>query len=103
MKSLRHEKAVYNFTIIPTKGVFLNMKMMRLPLLAVFGISSIFFSSCANHLRDISTVSQEDDKKVLSVKYDLKLTPETIRDSSYHVEIEKNESLEIKNYQVSTG
>ena len=102
MKSLRHEKAVYNFTIIPTKGVFLNMKMMRLPLLAVFGISSIFFSSCANHLRDISTVSQEDDKKVLSVKYDLKLTPETIRDSSYHVEIEKNESLEIKNYQVST-
>ena len=78
------------------------MKMKHLPLLAVFGISSLFFSSCANHLRDISTVSQEDDKKVLNVKYDLRLTPETVRDSSYHVEIEKNESVEIKNYQVST-
>ena len=78
------------------------MKMKHLPLLAVFGVSSLLLTSCANHLRDISTVSQEDDKKILSTRYDLKLTPETIRDSAYHVEIEKLESVEVKNYQVST-
>lgn len=78
------------------------MKMKGLPLVAAFGFLPLVLAGCANHLRDMDSVSQEDDKKVLNVKYDLKLTPETIRDASYHVEIEKLESVEIKKYQVST-
>lgn len=71
-------------------------------LMAAFGILSLVLAGCANHLRDTESVSQEDDKKILNVKYDLKLTPETIRDASYHVEIEKQESVEIKKFQVNT-
>lgn len=78
------------------------MRRMNLPLLAVFGILPLVLAGCANHLRDTESVSQEDDKKTLSVKYDLKLTPETIRDASYHVEIEKQESVEVKKFQVNT-
>ena len=71
-------------------------------LMAAFGILPLVLAGCANHLRDTESVSQEDDKKTLSVKYDLKLTPETIRDASYHVEIEKQESVEVKKFQVNT-
>ena len=78
------------------------MRRMNLPLLAAFGILPLVLAGCANHLRDTESVSQEDDKKVLSIKYDLKLTPETIRDASYHAEIEKQESVEVKKFQVST-
>ena len=78
------------------------MRMKQLPLMAVLGIMSLVLVGCANHLRDTESVSQEDNKTVLNERYDLKLTPETIRDSSYHVEIEKLESVEVKKYQVST-
>ena len=78
------------------------MRKKHLPLLAVFGILPLILVGCANHLRDTESVSQEDDKKILNVKYDLKLTPETIRDASYHVEIEKQESVEVKKFQVNT-
>ena len=78
------------------------MRKKHLPLLAVFGILPLILAGCANHLRDTESVSQEDDKKILNVKYDLKLTPETIRDASYHVEIEKQESVEVKKFQVNT-
>ncbi|MBO4490845.1 MAG: hypothetical protein J5944_05735 [Lentisphaeria bacterium] len=78
------------------------MKKTHLPLTAVFGILSLFLAGCANHLNDIDTVSQENEKNVLNVKYDLRLTPETIRDASYHVEIEKLESVDVKSYQVRT-
>ena len=71
-------------------------------LMAAFGILPFVLAGCANHLRDTESVSQEDDKKILNVKYDLKLTPETIRDASYHVEIEKQESVEVKKFQVNT-
>jgi hypothetical protein len=71
-------------------------------LMAAFGITSMVLTGCANHLRDMESVSQEEDKKTLNVKYDLKLTPETIRDASYHVEIEKLESVEVKKFQVNT-
>ena len=64
--------------------------------------SSMFFSGCANHLRNIDIVSQENDRKVLNTKYELKLSPETIKDASYHVEIQKLESAEIKKYEVRT-
>ena len=70
--------------------------------MAAFGILPLVLAGCANHLRDIENVSQEEEKKPLSVKYDLKLTPETIRDASYHVEIDKQESVEIKKFQVNT-
>ena len=71
-------------------------------LMAAFGILPLVLAGCANHLRDIENVSQEEEKKTLSVKYDLKLTPETIRDASYHVEIDKQESVEVKKFQVNT-
>ena len=65
--------------------------------------SALFFNGgCANHLRNIDIVSQENDRKVLNTKYELKLSPETIKDSSYHVEIQKLESAEVKKYEVST-
>lgn len=69
------------------------------PVMAVLVLLS---GGCANHLRNLDSVTQEDDKKVLSVKYELKLTPETIRETSYHVEIQKLESQEIKKYEVRT-
>lgn len=71
-------------------------------LIAVIGLLPLVLAGCANHLRDMEDVSQEESKKTLNVKYDLKLTPETIRDASYHVEIEKLESVEIKKFQVNT-
>lgn len=71
-------------------------------LMVAFGILPLVLAGCANHLRDIENVSQEEEKKTLSVKYDLKLTPETIRDASYHVEIDKQESMEVKKFQVNT-
>ena len=71
-------------------------------LMAAFGILPLVLAGCANHLRDIESASQEEEKKPISVKYDLKLTPETIRDASYHVEIDKQESVEVKKFQVNT-
>jgi len=59
-------------------------------------------SGCANHLRNIDTVSQETERKILGVKYELKLTPETLRDTTYHVDIEKLESAEVKKFEVHT-
>jgi hypothetical protein len=76
--------------------------MKHLPIIAAFGILPLILAGCANHLRDMESSSQEEDKKILNVKYDLKLTPETIRDASYHVEIEKLESVETKKFQVNT-
>jgi len=65
--------------------------------------SALFFNGgCANHLRNMDIVSQENDRKVLNTKYELKLSPETIKDSSYHVEIQKLESAEVKKYEVRT-
>lgn len=78
------------------------MRMKHLPIIAAFGILPLILAGCANHLRDMESSSQEEDKKILNVKYDLKLTPETIRDASYHVEIEKLESVETKKFQVNT-
>ena len=79
-----------------------KMKMLNLRLLWVAGCLPLVLGGCANHLRDLDNMSQEDDKKVLNVKYELKLTPETIRETSYHVEIQKLESVEIKKFQVRT-
>ena len=78
------------------------MKTRHLSLVAVFGVLPMILTGCANHLRDIDNVYQEEDKKILNVRYDLKLTPETIREASYHVEIEKLESVEVKKFQVSS-
>lgn len=78
------------------------MRMKHLSIIAAFGILPLILVGCANHLRDMESSSQEEDKKILNVKYDLKLTPETIRDASYHVEIEKLESVETKKFQVNT-
>ena len=78
------------------------MKKMHLLLAAFFGIMQLFMSGCANNLRETDTVSQEDEKKVLRVRHELLLTPETIRDSSYHVEIQKLESVETKKFEVRT-
>ena len=67
-------------------------------------LTGVFFNSgCANHLRNIDVVSQENDKKILSQKYELKMTPETIRDASYHVEIQLMESAEVKKYEVRSS
>ena len=78
------------------------MKKMHLPLAAVFAIMQLFMNGCANNLRETDTVSQEDERKVLRVRHELQLTPETIRDSSYHVEIQKFESVETKKFEVRT-
>ena len=80
----------------------MKMRLEKLPLATVLGVLLFGMGGCANHLRDVDNVSQEDDKKVLSAKYELKLTPETIRESSYHVEIQKLESVEVKKFQVRT-
>ena len=70
---------------------------------AVAVVSAIFFNGgCANHLRNIDLVSPENDRRVLNTKYELKLFPETIKDASFHVEIQKLESAEIKKYEVRT-
>ena len=78
------------------------MKIVNSPLSAVLASGLLVVGGCANHLRVSDNVSQEDDKKILSVKYELKLTPETIREASYHIEIQKMESVEVKKFQVRT-
>ena len=59
-------------------------------------------SGCANYIRDISTVTQETDRRIISTKYELKVYPEPIKDASCQVEIHKLESAEIKKYEVRT-
>ena len=78
------------------------MKISNIITGAALGSVLFFHSGCANHLRKMDVISQESDRKVLNTKYELKLAPETIRDSSYHVEIQKLESAEIKKYEVRT-
>ena len=78
------------------------MKIKNIITVAVMGSALFFNGGCANHLRNIDIVSQENDRTVLNTKYELKLSPETIKDSSYHVEIQKLESAEIKKYEVRT-
>ncbi|MBO4304104.1 MAG: hypothetical protein J6A21_05920 [Lentisphaeria bacterium] len=78
------------------------MKIMN-GLFAGGGIALLLVAGgCGNHIRFLDNVSQEDNRKVLSVKYELKLTPEVIREASYHVEIQKMESVEVKKFQVRT-
>ena len=77
------------------------MKAVNIITVCAMGCT-IFFSGCANHLRNIDIVSQENDRRILNTKYELKLSPETIKDTSYHVEIQKFESAEIKRYEVRT-
>ena len=78
------------------------MEIKNIITVAVMGSALFFNGGCANHLRNIDIVSQENDRKVLNTKYELKLSPETIKDSSYHVEIQKLESAEVKKYEVRT-
>ena len=78
------------------------MKIINILMAAVFGGALFINGGCANHLRYMDMVTQESDRKVLSTKYDLKLSPETVKDSSYHIEIHKLESAEIKKYEVRT-
>ena len=40
-------------------------------LMAAFGILPLVLAGCANHIRDIESASQEEEKKPISVKYDL--------------------------------
>ena len=69
---------------------------------AALGSMLFFNSGCANHLRNIDVVTQENDRKLISAKYELKITPETVKDSSFHVEIQKLESAEVRKYEVRT-
>ena len=78
------------------------MKIANFPLMVSAGCLLLAVGGCANHLRDSDTAAQEEDKKILSVKYDLKLSPETLRGASYHVEIQKQESVRIKKFQART-
>ena len=77
------------------------MKIMKYA--AAFGMSALLLGAgCANHLRDVDIVNQESARKVTNTKYEMKLTPETVKDSSFHVEIQKLESAEVKNFEVRT-
>ena len=78
------------------------MKITKFIISGVLGSALFFQGGCANHLRTMDTVSQENERKVISTKYELKLSPETIKDSAYHIEIQKLESAEIKKYEVRT-
>ena len=69
---------------------------------AALGSLLLFNSGCANHLRNVDVVTQENDRKLISAKYELKITPETVKDSSFHVEIQKLESAEVRKYEVRT-
>lgn len=66
------------------------------------GSAAFFHGGCANHLRYMDAITQENDRRVLSTKYELKLSPETIKDASYHVEIQRMESAEVKKFEVWT-
>ena len=79
------------------------MKIKNIISAAAMGSAIFINGGCANHLRNIDVVTQETDRKVLSTKYELKFTPETVRDASYHVEIQKLESAEIKKFEVRTA
>lgn len=78
------------------------MKITNFMIALCAGSFLFFGSGCANHLHNIDVVTQENDRKILSTKYELKMTPETIKDSSYHVEIQKLESAEVKKFEVRT-
>lgn len=77
------------------------MKIKMFPFAAI-GTLLLIGSGCANHIQDINTVTQENERKILNTKYELKLTPETMKDSSYHIVISKMESAEVKKYEVKT-
>ena len=76
------------------------MKIKNYMAVIAAGSFLFFCGGCANHLRNIDTVTQESERSVLNVKYELKFAPEVLRDASYHVEIRKMESAEVKKYEV---
>lgn len=69
---------------------------------AMFGAAVFLGSGCANHIREINTVTQENERNILNTKYELRLSPEIIKESAYHIEITKMESAEVKKYEVRT-
>lgn len=46
-------------------------------------------AGCVNHVKNISSVVQETERKVLSSKYNIKITPEPVTDASFSVTVEK--------------
>lgn len=78
------------------------MKVKNMITVVTLGCMAFIQGGCANHLRNIDVASQENERIVLSTKYELNLSPATIKDSSYKVEIQRLESAEIKKYEVRT-
>ena len=62
--------------------------------------STLFLGGCANHLRNTERITQEEEKNVLKTKYELKLSPETIKDTYYHIDIQRFASVSVKKYDV---
>ncbi|MBR4666798.1 MAG: hypothetical protein IKO93_23215, partial [Lentisphaeria bacterium] len=62
----------------------------------------LFNGGCANHLRNTESTVSETEKKILNTKYELKINPDNIRDTSYHVEVQKKESQRITKFEVHT-
>ena len=62
--------------------------------------STLFLGGCANHLRNTERITQEEEKNVLKTKYELKLSPETIKDTYYHIDIQRFASVSVKKYEL---
>ena len=77
------------------------MKSIDLPVILCCG-TLLFNGGCANHLRNTESTVSETEKKILNTKYELKINPDNIRDTSYHVEVQKKESQRITKFEVHT-
>jgi len=77
------------------------MKSINLPVILCCG-SLLFNGGCANHLRNIESTASETEKKILNTKYELKISPDNIRDTSCHVEVQKKELQQISKFEVHT-
>ena len=78
------------------------MRFLSVSFTFIFIFASLLSGGCANHIKNIETTTIGEDKKILNTKYELKLSPDTIKGSSFQVEIQKVEFCEIKKYKLNT-
>ena len=78
------------------------MRFKLSSLLLAAGCVLVLNCGCANHLRNIESISQDNRRDVQTSKYELTLTPGVVKDTAYHVEVYKLESAKVQKFEVTT-
>lgn len=64
-----------------------------------FSLTLALLCSCANHIKNTETFSQETERKSLGLRYHMTVFPEKLNDTSCQFLLEKQERAEVKTYE----